>query len=176
MIYIVDLDNTLVNTDILNNAAYNFALAEEGFVLKSIDGRLTRDRVFEEYEIVEPETKTRIIELKQSYFAKHLEESELNKSLMDFLLIDNKRFVIWTSADCQRAIRLIEFHGISNKSEGFYFLEKTNLSDAINKITMELNCAYKDICVIDDDFTVVKNLVKIGVNAVSISDFMDAIY
>lgn len=60
MIYIVDLDDTLVSSTNLNNDAYNYALNEFNLGLIKTEKRITRDSL----KIDNKELKKEIIQLK----------------------------------------------------------------------------------------------------------------
>lgn len=62
MKYFIDLDDTLVNSTILNNDAYNFALEMFGYNRILTNERITREN-FDSYKDLDG-----IIKLKQKYF------------------------------------------------------------------------------------------------------------
>ena len=83
--YVFDLDNTLVMTDNLNNTAYNYALSCVGF--QPIVGvqRITRKEIFNSIPNLTLSQKKQIVELKQNYFIKNINDTVLNLELYSLL-------------------------------------------------------------------------------------------
>ena len=69
--YVFDLDNTLVYTNSLNNESYNYALRLLGKSYLTEIKRITRNVVFQKYNLSVDEKK-RLIEYKQNYFLKNI--------------------------------------------------------------------------------------------------------
>ena len=93
MIYIVDLDDTLVSSTILNNDAYNFALEQYGFERLITNKRITREKL----NFIDNDCLNNIIQLKQFYFTQKWLPYRvvLNKPLIDKIKLNKKRIVIF---------------------------------------------------------------------------------
>ncbi len=90
MVYVVDLDDTLVLTKNLNNDAYNFALEQNGQSRIKTNNRLTRETLGET-----PNEK--IITNKQNYFAQKWLKYRVvvNEEIISFCKIKIKNIVIF---------------------------------------------------------------------------------
>ena len=99
MVYVVDLDDTLVLTKNLNNDAYNFALEQNGQRRIKTNNRLTRENFGET-------ASKKLITDKQSYFAQKWIKYRVvvNEDILDLLKTQDKaNCYLWTSADKNRA-------------------------------------------------------------------------
>ena len=99
MVYVVDLDDTLVLTKNLNNDAYNFALEQNGQRRIKTNNRLTR-------EILGKNPNEKLITDKQNYFAQKWLKYRVvvNEDILDLLKTQEKaNCYLWTSADKERA-------------------------------------------------------------------------
>ena len=99
MVYVVDLDDTLVLTKNLNNDAYNFALEQNGQRRIKTNNRLTREN------FDETASKKLIID-KQNYFAQKWLKYRvvINEEILNLLNNqDKENCYLWTSADKNRA-------------------------------------------------------------------------
>ena len=115
MVYVVDLDDTLVLTKNLNNDAYNFALEQNGQRRIKTNNRLTREN------FDETDSKKLIID-KQNYFAQNWLKYRVvvNEDILDLLKTQDKaNCYLWTSAD---------------KSRAEYILKELNLYKYFNKV------------------------------------------
>ncbi len=99
MVYVVDLDDTLVLTKNLNNDAYNFALEQNGQSRIKTNNRLTRENLGET-----PSKK--LIADKQNYFTQKWLKYRVvvNEEILKILKNQEpKNCYLWTSADKNRA-------------------------------------------------------------------------
>ena len=99
MVYVVDLDDTLVLTKNLNNDAYNFALEQNGQKRIKASKRLTRESLGET-----PSKK--LIADKQNYFTQKWLKYRVvvNEEILKILQNqDKENCYLWTSADINRA-------------------------------------------------------------------------
>ncbi len=118
MVYVVDLDDTLVWTKDLNNDAYNYALEKNGRERVKANKRLTRENF--EFDIT-----SKIIADKQKYFVQKWVKYRvvINEYLLNILQKqDVKSCFLWTSADRNRAK---------------YVLKELNLNKYFNKIIFD---------------------------------------
>ena len=99
MVYVVDLDDTLVLTKNLNNDAYNYALEQNGQSRIKTSKRLTRENLGET-----PSKK--LIADKQNYFTQKWLKYRVvvNEEILSILQNqDKENCYLWTSADRNRA-------------------------------------------------------------------------
>ena len=99
MVYVVDLDDTLVLTKNLNNDAYNYALEQNGQRRIKTNKRLTREN------FGETDSK-KLITDKQNYFAQKWLKYRVvvNEEILNLLKNqDKENCYLWTSADKNRA-------------------------------------------------------------------------
>ena len=99
MVYVVDLDDTLVLTKNLNNDAYNFALEQNGQKRIKTAKRLTRENL-------NASLSKKLITDKQNYFAQKWLKYRVvvNEEILNLLKNqDKENCFLWTSADKNRA-------------------------------------------------------------------------
>ena len=129
--YLIDLDETLVNTTPLNNDAYNYALEKFGFNRIITTNRITRDNIFN------PDIKTynQIVELKQKYF---IENWLKYRVVINYILLDKiKSFgkqncFIWTMANKERANAIINACKLEPYFNDIIFDNKESLTKTID--------------------------------------------
>ena len=118
MVYVVDLDDTLVLTKNLNNDAYNFALEQNGQSRIKTNKRLTRENLGKT-------PNKNLIADKQNYFAQKWLKYRVvvNEEILKILQKqDKENCYLWTSAD---------------KSRAEYILKELNLYKYFNKIIFD---------------------------------------
>lgn len=99
MVYVVDLDDTLVLTKNLNNDAYNFALEQNGQRRIKTNNRLTRENF-------DGTASKKLIIDKQNYFAQKWLKYRVvvNEEILSILQNQNRKdCYLWTRADKNRA-------------------------------------------------------------------------
>lgn len=133
MIYVVDLDDTLVSSTVLNNDSYNFALEHYGFNKLIINERITRERL----DFIDNKTLENIIHLKQYYFTQEWLPYRvvLNKLLIDKLLINKKEnCYLWTKADKNRTNKIIEYCRLDTYFNDIIFDDKSGFENSISTL------------------------------------------
>lgn len=131
MKYFIDLDDTLVNSTILNNDAYNFALEQYGFDRIITKERLTRNLLTSYKNLNE------IIKLKQKYFTLEWLPYRLilNKELLSKLnKFGKSNCYLWTKADKTRANKIVESCNLSKLFKDVIFDDKINFSTSLHKL------------------------------------------
>lgn len=131
MKYFIDLDDTLVNSTILNIDAYNFALEQYGFDRIVTKERLTRDL------LVGYKNLDKIIKLKQKYFTLEWLPYRLilNKELLSKLNKFGKlNCFLWTKADKTRANKIVESCNLSKLFKDVIFVDKMNFATSLHKL------------------------------------------
>lgn len=138
MIYVVDLDDTLVSSTSLNNDAYNFALEQYSFDRIITNERITRAKL----DFLDNSFLKDIIQLKQHYFSQDWLPCRvvLNKLLIDKLLLNKKaNCYLWTKADKDRSFKIIDYCKLSNYFNDIIFDDKSSFETSIQKLKQLTN-------------------------------------
>ena len=127
MVYVVDLDDTLVLTKNLNNDAYNFALEQNGQKRIKTKKRLTREHLGET-----PNEK--LITDKQNYFTQKWLKYRVvvNEEILSILQKQNRKdCYLWTSADKSRAEYILKELDLYKYFNQIIFDDKKDLNNSI---------------------------------------------
>lgn len=138
MIYIVDLDDTLVSSTSLNNDSYNFALEQCNFERLSTSARITREKL----NFIDNATLKSIIQLKQNYFSQQWLSCRvvLNKLLIDKLLVNKKgNCYLWTKANKDRAYKIVDYCKLDNYFKDIIFDNKLTFETSMQKLRQITN-------------------------------------
>ncbi len=161
--YVFDLDNTLIMTDRLNNEAYNYALAQVDLLPITANTRMTRKVVFEYYPNLTKFQEEQIIALKQGYFMDNIHCTQPNLSFIH--LLQSKKAahcVLWTSANSDRAKRLLTYYGLQNNFISIIYSNKQKVSEDLEKICADLGCTSEQLFFFEDDENITKELRLLG--------------
>lgn len=132
MTYVVDLDDTLINSTVLNNDAYNYALEQYGYKRIFTTDRLTRKNLGN----INCNLK-KIIMLKQVYFTKKwLAYRVIFNKILISKIRSNQRSncFLWTKADCYRAFKTLQLCNLSKYFNNIIFDDKKDITASINKL------------------------------------------
>ncbi len=138
MIYVVDLDDTLVNSTLLNNDSYNFALEQYGFDRIITNERITRQKL----DFVDNCILKKIVQLKQYYFTQEWLPCRvvLNNILMKRLQVNKREnCYLWTKADKDRAYKIIDYCKLDMFFNDILFDDKLSFSTSIPKLKKSTN-------------------------------------
>ncbi len=130
MVYVVDLDDTLVLTKNLNNDAYNFALEKSGQKRFSSNKRITR-------EDLNNIPKNQIITDKQNYFTQKWLKYRVvvNEDILDLLKTQDKaNCFLWTSADKNRAEFILKELDLYKYFNKIIFDHKKDLNSSLKRL------------------------------------------
>ena len=130
MVYVVDLDDTLVLTKNLNNDAYNFALEQNGQKRIRTAKRLTRENLN-----VSPSKK--LITDKQNYFAQKWLKYRVvvNEEILNLLKNqDKENCYLWTSSDKNRADFILKELDLYKYFNKIIFDHKKNLNSSLKRL------------------------------------------
>lgn len=133
MKYIIDLDDTLVGSTRLNNDAYNYALEKHGYDRVKCGGRITRNNLSK----IDTDTRAKIIQDKQQYFSADWLPYRIvkNKHLIKKLAqVGKSSCYLWTKADKDRAINILQKCGLTNLFQKIIFDNKIDFANSIAKI------------------------------------------
>ena len=130
MVYVVDLDDTLVLTKNLNNDAYNFALEQNGQRRIKTNNRLTREN------FGETDSK-KLITDKQNYFAQKWLKYRVvvNEDILDLLKTQDKaNCYLWTSADKSRAEYILKELDLYKYFNKVIYDDKKDLNSSLKRL------------------------------------------
>ena len=130
MVYVVDLDDTLVLTKNLNNDAYNFALEQNGQRRIKTNNRLTREN------FDETDSKKLIID-KQNYFAQKWLKYRVvvNEEILNLLNNqDKENCYLWTSADKNRADFILKELDLYKYFNKVIYDDKKDLNSSLKRL------------------------------------------
>ena len=130
MVYVVDLDDTLVLTKNLNNDAYNFALEKQGQSRIKTNKRLTRENLGET-----PSKK--LIADKQNYFTQKWLKYRVvvNEDILKILQNqDKENCYLWTSADKNRADFILKELDLYKYFNKVIYDDKKDLNSSLKRL------------------------------------------
>jgi len=163
--YVFDLDNTLIETDELNNLSYNHALSLVGVSPITGFGLITREIVFGTHTELTDFQKERIVQLKQDYFINNINFTNPNTSLIDLLQSNSKEHcILWTSADTKRVKGLLEYYGLKHNFISIIYSNKKQVNEDVEKICSIFCCDSSQLLFFEDDTNVIKALKLLGYN------------
>ncbi len=130
MVYVVDLDDTLVLTKNLNNDAYNFALEQNEQRRIKTKKRLTREYLGET-------ASKKLITDKQNYFAQKWLKYRVvvNEEILNLLKNqDKENCFLWTSADKNRADFILKELDLYKYFNKIIFDHKKDLNTSLKRL------------------------------------------
>lgn len=130
MVYVVDLDDTLVLTKNLNNDAYNYALEQNGQCRVKTSKRLTRENLGKT-----PNEK--LISDKQNYFAQKWLKYRVvvNEEILSILQNQNRKdCYLWTSADEGRADFILKELDLYKYFNKIIFDDKKDINSSLKRL------------------------------------------
>ena len=130
MVYVVDLDDTLVLTKNLNNDAYNFALEQNGQKRIKTAKRITRDNLKNKHN-------KQIISDKQNYFAQKWFKYRVvvNEEILNLLKNqDKENCFLWTSADKDRVEYLLKELDLDKYFNKVIYDDKKDLNSSLKRL------------------------------------------
>ena len=165
MVFVVDLDDTLVFTKHLNNDAYNFALEKSGQKRFSSNKRITR-------EDLNNTPKNQIITDKQNYFTQKWLKYRVvvNEEILSILQNQNrKECYLWTSADKNRAEYILKELDLYKYFNKVIYDDKKDLNSSLKRL--------KDITksnvflIFEDNEDLIKNQKIKLIEKINVNDF-----
>ena len=130
MVYVVDLDDTLVLTKNLNNDAYNFALEQNGQKRIRTNNRLTRENF-------NGTASKKLIIDKQNYFAQKWLKYRVvvNEEILNLLKNqDKENCFLWTSADKNRAEYILKELDLAKYFNKVIYDDKKDLNISLKRL------------------------------------------
>ena len=130
MVYVVDLDDTLVLTKNLNNDAYNFALEQNGQKRIRTAKRLTRENL-------NASPSKKLITDKQNYFAQKWLKYRVvvNEEILNLLKNqDKENCYLWTSADKSRAEYILKELDLYKYFNKVIYDDKKDLNSSLKRL------------------------------------------
>ena len=130
MVYVVDLDDTLVLTKNLNNDAYNFVLEQNGQKRIKASKRLTRENLGETLS-------KKLIANKQNYFTQKWLKYRVvvNEEILKILQNqDKENCYLWTSADKNRADYILKELDLYKYFNKVIYDDKKDLNNSLKRL------------------------------------------
>ncbi len=130
MVYVIDLDDTLVLTKNLNNDAYNFALEQNGQKRIRTTKRLTRENL-------NASPSKKLITDKQNYFTQKWLKYRVvvNEEILKVLQNQNKEnCYLWTSADKNRADFILKELDLYKYFNKVIYDDKKDLNSSLKRL------------------------------------------
>lgn len=168
MYYFIDLDDTLINTTLLNNDAYNYALEKYGYQRINTTQRITRGNLK-----ITPSELSKIIYEKQNYFCLPWLKYRVvvNQKLLNLLKNNPKdNCYVWTKADRKRAYAVIKQCRLSKYFNGIVFDDKKNLDYSLNRLKNIANNT--DFTIYENDYALFRSS-NLQITDVIKNDFFD---
>ena len=160
MFHIIDIDNTLIYTDVLNTKGYLHGLASKGLAPLETVQRITRDSIRDWYPELSETEIAEIVAAKQQYVNDHVQVSRLNDSIAEVLATQGvSQCALWTAAHPKRIQALLDFHGIT----GYKHIRYSNKSaedvkEAIPYFCQVFSCQPCELCFYEDNHDVIREL------------------
>ena len=130
MVYVIDLDDTLVLTKNLNNDAYNFALENNGQRRIKTNNRLTRETLGET-------SSKKLIADKQNYFTQKWLKYRVvvNEEILSILQNQNRKdCYLWTRADKNRAEFILKELDLYKYFNKVIYDDKKDLNNSLKRL------------------------------------------
>ena len=130
MVYVVDLDDTLVLTKNSNNDAYNFAFEQNGQRRIKTNNRLTRENFGET-------ASKKLITDKQNYFTQKWLKYRVvvNEEILKILQYqDKENCYLWTSADKNRADYILKELDLYKYFNKVIYDDKKDLNSSLKRL------------------------------------------
>lgn len=126
-IFVFDLDNTLIKTDVANNLAYSAAIHQvvnQEYVI-DFAKRFTRSELHRLIPVLSQYQIERIVAIKEQLFGSYICKTILNKDLVNILKLQYKsgeHTILLTNSRSERAIQLCSYYNISQYfTQSFYY-------------------------------------------------------
>lgn len=176
MIYIFDLDNTLIYSDIANNISYREAIRNViGTELNICCPRITRSSITTQFPNLSTDEMSKVIQEKELHYAKHINKTMLNTALVNALkyMRDNDMTsILLTYSSKRRAEQLLKFHGISNLFSAKYYKEDYNGKSKYKYATSTLGLRSSDIILFENEQEGMNEALCDGINRKNIIRFV----
>ena len=156
MFHIIDIDNTLIYTDVLNTKGYLHGLASKGLAPLETVQRITRDSIRAWYPELSETEIGEIVAAKQQYVNDHVQVSRLNDSIAEVLATQGvSQCALWTAAHPKRIQALLDFHGIT----GYKHIKSVeDVKEAILYFCHVFSCQPCELCFYEDNHDVIREL------------------
>lgn len=160
MFHIIDIDNTLIYTDILNTKGYIHGLASKGLTPLETVQRITRDSIRAWYPELSETEIGEIVSAKQQYVHDHVQISRLNDSIAEVLATHGvSQCALWTAAHPNRIKALLDFHGVTGYKQIRYSNKSVeDVKQAIPYFCHIFSCQPCELCFYEDNYDVIREL------------------
>ena len=165
MFHIIDIDNTLIYTDILNTKGYLYGLATKGLEPLEWVPRITRKTIRQWYPNLQEIEIQEIVDLKQKYVQDHVQVSQLNQPIADVLERQGvAQCALWTAAHPHRIQGLLNFHRATDyRTIRYSDKSAEDVGEAIQYFCNLFNCDANELCFYEDNHDVIRELQRYNV-------------
>ena len=127
-VYVFDLDNTLIKTNMANNLSYKEAIKDVAGVDVSVNAkhRITKDSLRKYLKDIPQAVINRVVAEKDSCFAKYIDKTVLNVNLFRLLKVLSecgKETILLTNSRKKRALQLCCHYDICRCFTNMFFYE-----------------------------------------------------
>lgn len=160
MFHIIDIDNTLIYTDVLNTKGYLHGLASKGLEPLETVQRITRDSIHAWYPELSVTDLGEIVAAKQKYVQDHMQLSRLNDAIAEVLAEQGaSKCALWTAAHPKRIHALLDFHGVTGYTQIRYSSKSADdVKQAIQYFCHIFSCQPCELCFYEDNHDVIREL------------------
>lgn len=166
---VVDLDGTLVNTDMANYLSYKDAIQQiiglDLAIAHNKYERFTREKLF---SIVDNLTKLqykKIIDIKNEVYPKYLSKSKLNFAMLNIIekFINTNKIILATSSCKNRAEMVLRYHGLTNVFDYIFFKEDYNQKSKFHHVVNHFGVSANLIFAFENDDDEIRKAIEIGI-------------
>lgn len=139
IVFFFDLDGTLIDTNYANFLSYKKAIqsvVKSEIVLSfNSNQRFNRSFLKEAVPNLSENEYDRIIQKKEQFYSDFLSETKLNREIADILCkyADTNKTVLVTNCRKDRAIKSLNYYGLTDRFSDFFFRQYSQTERKINK-------------------------------------------
>lgn len=164
IIFLIDLDGTLVDTNYANYLSYHYAVKQVLGIKLSYDEniRFTRSVLSKIFPDILKLDFKEIIRVKENKYKDFLEKTKINKNLVTLLqrYYKTNRLVLVTKSSDRRAKETLFFHNLAHYfSDKIFSKEGNKYKEAIDLLHLSVS----SLIVFEDDDFEIENAIKVGI-------------
>lgn len=166
---VFDLDGTLVNTDMVNYLAYKEAIQQilgvDLAIAHNKNERFTREKLFLVVDNLTDLQYKKIIKMKNAMYHKYLSQSNVNASVVNIIerFINTNKIILATSGRKNRAVMVLQHHGLTNIFDYMFFKEDYNQKSKFLHVINYFGVSSNLIFVFENDNDEIRKAIVSGV-------------